>query len=93
MTHHFDDNIPISNYLKWSLNLNQAQVILSKQVLERKAVWLKTEEVILAIGKKCSNINNVILINFKSNAYVCWTSESCKSLILQDKCNLNIFVP
>ena len=66
LTHHFDDNIPISNYLKWILNLNQVQVILSKQVLERKVVWLKTEEVILAIGKKCSNINNVILINFKN---------------------------
>ena len=29
-------------YLKWSVNLNQEQATLPKQVLERKAVWLKT---------------------------------------------------
>ena len=28
MTHHFDDNNPISNYLKCSVNLNQVQVSL-----------------------------------------------------------------
>ena len=48
------------------LNNLKVQVKLSKQILYRKAAWLKTLEVILAIEGKNDSHNNVILINFKN---------------------------
>ena len=31
-------------------------------------------------------------IHFKDKCTVCMTSESCKSLVFQDKCNIEIFL-
>ena len=45
---------------------SEQQVRLSKQVLERKAVWLKTWEVILAIEIKNDSHNSVLLISYKN---------------------------
>ena len=46
------------------------------------------EEVILHITPLCSLLH----ILLKDSECVCRTSENCKSLVLQDKCNIEIFL-
>ena len=46
------------------------------------------EEVILHITPLCSLLH----ILLKDVECVCWKSENCKSLVLQDRCNIEIFL-
>ena len=46
------------------------------------------KEVILHITPLCSLLH----ILLKDGEYVCRTNENCKSLVLQDKCNIEIFL-
>ena len=46
------------------------------------------EEVILHITPSCSLLHTLL----KDKCMLCRTSENCKSLVLQKKCNIEIFL-